>query len=64
MAFETSKALRIASASGAGMRAALNADPATHTAKLIFYSGTIPANADASIAVSYTHLTLPTKRIV
>ena len=49
MAFETSKALRIASASGAGMRAALNADPATHTAKLIFYSGTIPANADASI---------------
>lgn len=49
MAFETSTALRIAAGSGVGYRAALNADPATHTAKLTYYSGTVPATADASI---------------
>jgi hypothetical protein len=49
MAFKTSIALRIAAGSGVGYRAALGADPSTHTAKLIFYSGTVPANADASI---------------
>jgi hypothetical protein len=49
MALKTSKALRIAAASGVGYRAALNADPSTHGAKLIYYGGTVPANADASI---------------
>jgi len=49
MSFKTSIALRIAAASGTGYRAALNADPSTHTAKLIWYSGAVPANADASI---------------
>ena len=53
MAGKTSKALRIAAGSGIGYRAALNAQPSggtgPHTAVLKEYSGTVPADADASI---------------
>jgi hypothetical protein len=51
--FQTSKALRKAAGSGIGYRAALNAQPSggtgPHTAIIREYSGTVPANADASI---------------
>ncbi|MDD5369965.1 MAG: hypothetical protein PHQ40_12830 [Anaerolineaceae bacterium] len=56
MAFKTSVALRKAAGSGIGYRAALNAQPTggtgPHTAKLIYYSGTVPADADASIGAA------------
>ena len=49
MALQSSIALRIAAASGSGYRAALDAAPGTHLAKLILYSGSVPANADATV---------------